>query len=303
MDWLETYLAVVDLGGFTAASAQVHRSQSRVSAHIASLERELGAQLIDRSHRPARVTAAGEIFAQHARQILAEVGSARTAMSVVRSMSGESVSVVTTPCIGAAFLPGVFADLIGRHPGARLTLVEGGLADGLSGPQLDGVALAVAPTVAHPLPPGVQEQVLWREGVNLVLPPGHALAHEPATRPGALAGLPLVVAGAAAGGRPEMIDLLAGRGVAATAHILVDTVPTLVAMVRAGLGVGVLGSLAAEQVRSDDLAVVEVADPELVREVAAYWYPTLTATAVGRALREIVLGAAVPKGAVSPGVA
>ena len=53
LDWLETFLAVVDRGGFTAASAQVHRSQSRVSAHIAALERELGVQLIDRARRPA----------------------------------------------------------------------------------------------------------------------------------------------------------------------------------------------------------------------------------------------------------
>lgn len=81
LDWLETFLAVVDRGGFTVASAHVHRSQSRVSAHIAALERELGVRLIDRSHRPAAVTSAGRLFAGHARQILAEVGSARSAIS------------------------------------------------------------------------------------------------------------------------------------------------------------------------------------------------------------------------------
>src|SRR4051812_38883747 len=56
LDWLETFLAVVDRGGFTAASEQIHRSQSRVSAHIAALERHLGVQLIDRSRRPAVAT-------------------------------------------------------------------------------------------------------------------------------------------------------------------------------------------------------------------------------------------------------
>ena len=52
LDWLRTFLAVLDRGGFSAAAAQVHRSQSRVSAHIAALERELGVTLIDRSRRP-----------------------------------------------------------------------------------------------------------------------------------------------------------------------------------------------------------------------------------------------------------
>ena len=68
LDWLETFLAVVDRGGFAAASEAVHRSQSRVSAHIAALERDLGVRLIDRAHRPARLTAAGEVFARHARE-------------------------------------------------------------------------------------------------------------------------------------------------------------------------------------------------------------------------------------------
>jgi regulatory helix-turn-helix LysR family protein len=37
-------------------STDVHRSQSRVSAHVAALERELGVTLIDRSRRAARLT-------------------------------------------------------------------------------------------------------------------------------------------------------------------------------------------------------------------------------------------------------
>ena len=86
---------------------------------------------------------------------------------------------------------------------------------------------------------------------------------------------------------------------AATPTSLVDTVPTLVAMVRAGLGVGVLGIAGRRARRRTDLAVVDVAHADLVREVAAYWHPTLTATASADALREIVLSAAVPKGAVS----
>ena len=92
LDWLETYLAVVDRGGFTAASTQVHRSQSRVSAHIAALERELGVLLIDRTRRPATVTPAGRIFATHARDILADVRSARSAIGILRAMDEESLA-------------------------------------------------------------------------------------------------------------------------------------------------------------------------------------------------------------------
>ena len=104
LDWLRTFLAVLDRGGFSAAAEQVHRSQSRVSAHIAALERKLGVTLIDRSRRPARVTPAGEILAERARDILAAVGSARSAVGAARGLHEGRVTLLTTPCVGSTFL-------------------------------------------------------------------------------------------------------------------------------------------------------------------------------------------------------
>jgi DNA-binding transcriptional LysR family regulator len=51
IEWIHAFLAVVDRGGFTAAAVHLYRSQGRISSHIASLERELGAQLFDRDQR------------------------------------------------------------------------------------------------------------------------------------------------------------------------------------------------------------------------------------------------------------
>ena len=153
LDWLETFLAVVDRGGFTAASEHVHRSQSRVSAHIAGLERELGVRLIDRTRRPATVTPAGQVLARHAREIVAGVGSARSAVGALRAMDSESLSVLTTPCIGGSLLPGVVAELADRHPGVRITLTEQSRDEVERSFPADGVAVAVLPTLPHPLRP------------------------------------------------------------------------------------------------------------------------------------------------------
>ncbi|MBO0872281.1 MAG: LysR family transcriptional regulator [Pseudonocardia sp.] len=70
LDWLETFLAVTDSGGFSAPAQAVHRSQSRVSSHVTSLEQALGARLFDRGHRPVLLTDAGEAFLPHAREVL-----------------------------------------------------------------------------------------------------------------------------------------------------------------------------------------------------------------------------------------
>jgi DNA-binding transcriptional LysR family regulator len=300
LDWLETFLAVVDRGGFTAASEQVHRSQSRVSAHIAGLERELGVRLIDRGRRPAVLTAAGQVFARHAREIVAGVGSARSAVGALRAMDEESLAVLTTPCIGTALFPGVVEELTRAHPGVRLVLSEQNRHDVEHRFPTDGVVVAVLPTLAHPLAPGLQEEVLWRERVRVVVPVGHELTRGGPVTPERLVGHPLVITGAAGEARAEVLTLLAAGGLAVQPRVAVDTPQTLVAVARAGIGVGVANAVALEHLDTGGLVVLDVDDPAFEREVAAYWYEVLVSTPVGKVLLRTVLDAPVPRGAVAP---
>jgi DNA-binding transcriptional LysR family regulator len=300
LDWLETFLAVVDRGGFTAASAQIHRSQSRVSAHIAALERDLGVRLIDRSRRPASVTVAGRVFADHARDILAQVGSARSAIGLLRAMEEESLAVLTTPCIGAALFPGVLNDLQRRHSGARLSLSERGWPDGQSRYPDEGFVLAVLPTPTQPFAPELAETLLWRESIQVVVPADHGLARAAsAVDPARLSRYPLVVTGASAAAEPEVTALLSARGLDIRPWVSVDSVQTMVAMVRRGVGVGMANAVALGPIETSDLAVLDLDDPDLIREVAVYWYDALLSTDAGRALHMSVLEAPVPAGATA----
>ena len=49
MDWIVSFVAVARHGGFSAAAKATFRSQSRISEHIAELEKALGVQLFDRT--------------------------------------------------------------------------------------------------------------------------------------------------------------------------------------------------------------------------------------------------------------
>jgi DNA-binding transcriptional LysR family regulator len=305
LDWLETFLAVVDRGGFTAASEQVHRSQSRVSAHIAGLERELGVRLIDRTHRPATLTTAGQVFARHAREIVAGIGSARSAVGALRAMEQELLSVLTTPCIGTALFPVVMARIAEELPGVRVALSEQSWHDVERRFPADGVVVAVLPTLDHPLAPGMQERLLWRERIQLVVPTGHALAGAgAAVAPEVLVTHSLVMAGATGDAEPELVPLLAARGLGVQPRVTVDTPQTVLSMVRAGVGVGVVNAVALAHSDLDGLSVLDIDEPDAIREVAAYWYDVLVTTGVGKALHRTVLDAPVPKGAEQvPGAA
>ena len=299
LDWLETFLAVVDRGGFTAASEHVHRSQSRVSAHIAGLERELGVRLIDRTRRPATLTPAGQVLARHAREIVAGVGSARSAVGVLRAMDSGSLSVLTTPCIASSLFPGVIAELADRHPGVRVALTEQCRDEVENSFPAEGVVVAVLPTLPHPLAPGLQEQLLWREPVRLVVNPDHELALlDKPVLVDELVRFPLVVCATA--GEPEVRQLLEARGYGLAPRVLVATPQSLVAMARLGVGVGIATAVALEHADAAGLVVLDVDDPDLVREVAVYWYQELADQGIGASLLRALRAAPAPPGATAP---
>ena len=176
LDWMETFLAVADTRGFTAAGEVVHRSQSRVSAHIAALERDIGVRLIDRTRRPATLTAAGEVFVRHARDIVAGVSAARSAVGAFRSLDEGSIALLTTPCLGASLFPRVLADLAAEHPGLRAELVERTDQDLERWFLAEGIAMAVLPALRGPSATDLRKQVLWRQRFVAVVPVDHELA-------------------------------------------------------------------------------------------------------------------------------
>jgi DNA-binding transcriptional LysR family regulator len=298
LDWLETFLAVVDRGGFTAASEQVHRSQSRVSAHIAALERQLGVRLLDRTRRPATPTAAGEVFARHARDIVAGVGSARAAVGALRGLDERSLTLITTPCVGAALFPQVLARLTVERPGLRVELAERSSHDVERRFAADGATMAVLPTLDPPTATGLREHVLWREPLKVVVRADHELARDGGPVPvEQLVRHPLLVCRAFGDGDPELLRLLTRRGLVAQPRVTADTPLTVTSLARAGVGVAVVNAVALAPLDHAGLTVLDLDEPELVRTVAAYWNDVLLDTDTGRRLHRAVLDAPLPAGA------
>jgi DNA-binding transcriptional LysR family regulator len=299
LDWLETFLAVVDRGGFTAASEQVHRSQSRVSAHIASLERQLGVRLLDRSRRPATPTAAGEVFARYAREIVAGVGSARVAIDALRGLDERSLTLITTPCVGAALFPQVLARVTADRPGLRVELAERSWHDVEGRFVADGTALAVVPRLDPRATGGLREHLLWQEPMKVVVRADHEFARE--VGPVAverLVRVPLLVCHSVADENSEVMRLINRRGLAARPRVTTDTPLTLTTLARAGVGVAVVNAVALAPLDLTGLVVLDLDEPAPSHTVAAYWNDVLLDTDSGRRLHRAVVEAPVPAGAV-----
>ncbi|MEV4061143.1 LysR family transcriptional regulator, partial [Nonomuraea dietziae] len=73
---LRVLLAVSRTGSLTAAAKALHYSQPSISHHLARLEAETGAKLIERAGRGIRLTEAGKLLADRAEEIVGRVDAA-----------------------------------------------------------------------------------------------------------------------------------------------------------------------------------------------------------------------------------
>jgi DNA-binding transcriptional LysR family regulator len=67
------FVAIVDTGSFTLAAKRLNLTQSAISHSLRSLEDSLNTRLLDRRGKSHSLTASGEIFLNHCRNVLREL--------------------------------------------------------------------------------------------------------------------------------------------------------------------------------------------------------------------------------------
>jgi LysR family transcriptional regulator, carnitine catabolism transcriptional activator len=166
---LRHFVAVVDHGGFTAASRAVFVSQPALSLAVKELEAELGTALFTRIGRRVALTAAGDALLGPARQALRDIESGRAAVQAVTGLLAGSLTICSLPTLAADPMAGMVGSFRRHHPAVRVDLAapedsrdlfdlvtngacELGLTDALHVPaSLDALALDVQALVfVHP---------------------------------------------------------------------------------------------------------------------------------------------------------
>jgi DNA-binding transcriptional LysR family regulator len=95
---MSAFVAVVEAGGFSAASRRLGMPLASVSRKVSELEERLGVQLLTRSTRKVTMTDSGQQFFEACRGILDELGEAeRSASGEYRAPRGELV--MTAPLV------------------------------------------------------------------------------------------------------------------------------------------------------------------------------------------------------------
>ncbi|WP_435284749.1 LysR family transcriptional regulator [Streptomyces koelreuteriae] len=172
---LEYFVAVAEERNFTRAAERVHISQSGVSAQIRRLERELGAELFDRSARTATLTAAGRAALEHARATLAAAGAVGQAVNEVTDLiRGQLVVGMVIGCTLTPLFDALSA-FHRAHPGVELSLLEDNSDRLVEAVRAGTVDLALVGT-ATAAPEGLEALTLISERLVVAVAAGHPLA-------------------------------------------------------------------------------------------------------------------------------
>src|SRR5215204_3239275 len=121
---LRVLAAVARLGSVTAAARELNYSQPSVSHHLARLETEVGAQLLQRVGRGIRLTEAGVLLADRAAEIIGRVESATAEVSTLVGLDAGRVRLAGFGSVMSSLVPQAAAILKQRHPGLEVALTD-----------------------------------------------------------------------------------------------------------------------------------------------------------------------------------
>ena len=164
---MKYFIAVAEHRNITKAARSLHITQQTLSAHIAALERELGAKLLVRK-TPLELTYAGEVFLRYALSFSDDLRGLRNEFADISGNQRGRIRVGVAHTRGYVMMPPALALFRSRFPQVEVIISEstnGDLFKKLHERELDVVIGRTSSSQA-----GVTSRVLVHEEMVLLVP-------------------------------------------------------------------------------------------------------------------------------------
>lgn len=233
---LQALIAIADYGNFSAAATALHTVQSNVSSHIARLERELGAQLVDR--QSGRLTEEGMAVLERARRVTAELDAVVADVAAMRHEVAGSTRIGMIGTTARWLAPLLLDRMATAHPKVRVVIGDGTSAT--LEPHLVAGSLDAAVVNLPQTSPELIERPLFDEDLLLVVPEGHPLTARTRVELFDLDGLELLLPAPGTSFRKELDAACRAASVTLTARAELDGVRLIASLTRSGYGPAIL---------------------------------------------------------------
>src|SRR5580692_4836890 len=273
---LRVLVAVARHGSVTAAARALNYAQPSISHHIARLEAETGARLLERVGRGIRLTEAGRLLAERAEEIIGRLDSAEAELAAHVGLREGRVRLAAFPSALGTLVPAAAARLAAETPGMEFMLTEAEPPEALR--MLRAGYVDVAVVFRHyqqdvdPAPPEPANE--GTRGVLLLDEPVHLVTAAGASGPGLVADLSAYAASRWIAGcercRSYLVRQCEAAGFTPRISFTTDDYLAVQALVAAGLGVTTLPDLCLRAVRHPGIATTKL--PGARRHVFAMTY-------------------------------
>jgi DNA-binding transcriptional LysR family regulator len=281
---------VASRGSFSAAAEALYLSQSAVSQQVATLEREVGMTLLERTREGPKLTPAGEVLVFHANAAIARLEQAERELAAIAGLEGGELRLASFPSASATLLTQAVSEFVKRYPRVRLSVSEAEPEESV--PQIRAGELDLALTFDYPSVPATDEPdiestLLMTESMYVALPKNHPLAEEEKVDLAALREEAWLCGVAASTCGEAILEACRAAGFEPRIAFQSDDYHVLQGFVAANLGVTLLPDLALPTLR-DDIVVRPTDPPAAVRRVWATTRPEGARSAATDAMREIL---------------
>jgi DNA-binding transcriptional LysR family regulator len=240
---------VVGRGSFSAAADSLHLSQSAVSQQIATLEREVGVPLLDRTSEGPKVTAAGEALMEHGDAVLCRLEEAEREIAQIAGLEGGRLRVVSFPTASAALMTRALPLFRQRFPKIELEFSEDETEDSFPALKRGDFDLAVVfdyPEFPLDFSRDVEAELVLSEPMRVALPTGHPLAAAKSVRIEDLAEEDWLCGALPSSCRDQVLGYGRAAGFEPRISFQSDDYEVLKGFVAGGLGVSILPELAGD---------------------------------------------------------
>jgi len=119
---MAVFVTIVESGSFVAAADILHMSKAAISRHMSALEARLAVRLLHRTTRRLSLTEEGQIFYQHAKNILSAMDEAESILSHHALAVSGRIRINVPLSFGILHLAPLWADFLRQYPQVSLDI-------------------------------------------------------------------------------------------------------------------------------------------------------------------------------------
>lgn len=176
---LEYFKVISETKNFTTASNILSITQPALSKAISKLEEELEVQLFEREGRNIKITKYGQVFLKYAESALNDIERGIEKIHDMKSNNDKIISIGSTYCIGATFIPFLISKFINTHIQTRFNFKNESTEEIFKDLKHQRIDLGFFDSIENINKyPGIETALVKKEEYVLIVPKNHHLANK-----------------------------------------------------------------------------------------------------------------------------